>query len=292
MRITKKYSKKNPAPYYYLVHSVRIQGKIKKYEKYLGKEVPQNLDQLEDDLFRVIRQDKFNEKLKTIKKHYLEKISSYPRSAFEKEVDNFIIEFTFNTQKIEGSTLTFRETSLLLDKGITPSNKPIDDVIEAELHKKLISLTIQDKPAIILDTILQWHYILFSLTKSDIAGKIRTHGVKIPGSKFVPPSPVEIQPMLDELILWFNNNKKDTEPVELAGFMHLKFVTIHPFADGNGRLSRLIMNSILIEHNLPMIDIKYKNRSSYYKALEKSQTSEKEHYFLDWFLSYYCNNNL
>ena len=160
-------------------------------------------------------------------------------------VSVFATRFTYDTQRIEGSTLSLRDTANLLERGVTPRNKPIGDIKEAEAHKKLFFQILVSEKDLSLKTILEWHKFLFQDTKSDIAGKIRENRVGIPGSKFIPPLSVEIYPLVRVFLSWYQKNREKTHPVELAALMHLKFVTIHPFGDGNGRISRLIMNFIL-----------------------------------------------
>ncbi len=147
------------------------------------------------------------------------------------------------------------------------------------------------KKDISLDTVLYFHRKLFGETKNDIAGKLREHQVEIAGSKFTPPLAVEVYPLMEEFFKWYKKYNKLLNPVQLAGLVHLKLVTIHPFTDGNGRISRLIMNFILNRHGFPMLDITYKNRNSYYNALEKSQVKEQEHKFLQWFFRRYLKDN-
>lgn len=97
--------------------------------------------------------------------------------------------------------------------------------------------------------------------------------------------------MLRDFFKWYQKNKKNLHPVELAGLVHLKFVPIHPFGDGNGRISRLMMNFVLYKNGFPMLNISYKNRNSYYTALERSQIKKNEFIFLNWFLKRYIKEN-
>ena len=142
-----------------------------------------------------------------------------------------------------------------------------------------------------LKTILEWHKILFQDTKSDIAGKIRENRVGISGSKFIPPLPVEIYRLLRVFLSWYQKNREKTHPVELAALMNLKFVTIHPFGDGNGRISRLIINLFYEGRNTLFFNIPYEGRNSYYDALERSQMKKEPHYFLLWFIKNYIKDN-
>ena len=198
-----------------------------------------------------------------------------------------MIKFTYDTQRIEGSTLTLRETADVLEHGITPGNKSLDDVKEAEAHEKVFNEILEYKKDISLQIILKWHKQLLYETKPDIAGKVRKGQVEIGGSRFVPPTPVEMDLLLRDFFAWYGKHKKALHPIELAALVHLKFVTIHPFVDGNGRISRLMMNFILVKTGYPLFTVPYNNRSSYYTALERSQIKKEDYIFVRWFVKKY-----
>jgi Fic family protein len=280
----RKYGNKS---YYYLEHSFRLNGKIVKKERYLGGYIPKDVDKIKKDFLAKIYNQKWYILLDRIKTVYKKDIGSATASEKEKEIEGFMIKFTYDTQKIEGSTLTLKETANLLQHGITPSNKPNRDVKEAEAHSHIFYDMLNYKKDLTMQLILEWHYKLFENTKKDIAGKIRTRQVWIFGSKFIPPSPVEVSPLLEDFFRWYNKNKGSIHPVELAAAAHLKFVTIHPFIDGNGRLSRLVMNFILNKFGYPMLNISYKNRVGYYNALERAQVKKVNSIFVSWFFRRY-----
>jgi Fic family protein len=273
--------------YYYLEQSVREGGKIQKRVTYLGDKIPQNINEIKTKFLDGIYKEKWYADADRIKKNFSKEQRTIPKSVKEKELQTFVTRFTYDTQRIEGSTLTRRETADLLERGITPTSKPLRDVKEAEAHRDLFYEILKSKKDLTLQTILDWHWELFHQTKKDIAGKIRKYPVTIGGSKFMPPSPVEVFPMLTEFFQWYNKNKNKLHPVELAAIAHLKFVTIHPFGDGNGRVSRLVMNFILNKKNYPMLDISYEGRNSYYNALERSQLKKEDRIFLQWFTKRY-----
>lgn len=273
--------------YYYLEHSFREKGKVEKKEKYLGKTLPENIEELKRQFISEIYREKWFGLFDKIKEEYLAQKKSIPPSAGEKELENFVIKFTYDTNRIEGSTLTFRETSLLLEKGITPSAKPLNDVKEAEASRHAFYELLDCKKDISLELILYFHKKLFENTKKDIAGKLRQHQVAISGSRFTPPFPAEIYLLLMDFFRWYGKNKNKMHPVELAALVHLKLVTIHPFADGNGRISRLMMNFVLNKHTFPMLNIPYEKRAGYYRALERSQIRNDENIFLQWFFKRY-----
>ena len=107
----------------------------------------------------------------------------------------------------------------------------------------------------------------------------------------MPPSPVEIQPLLRAFFRWYDRNKHSMHPVELAAGVHLRFVTIHPFADGNGRMSRMLMNFVLHQHGFPLLNIPYEGRRGYYNALERSQVKENDSTFIPWFFRRYLKEH-
>ena len=273
--------------YYYLTQTIRKGSKFYIRERYLGKELPKDIDKIKKEFLYEIYKEKYFESLEAIQKEFLKQRSLSPKSSREKELGNFMIRFTYNTQRIEGSKLTLKETHNLLEGNITPKSKKLDDIKEAEAHKKVFYDMLGYNKDLSLQVVLYWHKSLFESTKKDITGKIRTHQVTISGSKFIPPFPAEIYTLLREFFTWYDNNKKKLNPVELACLVHLRFVSIHPFADGNGRISRLMMNFVLEKNNYPMFDIKYENRVGYYNTLERSQISKNDSFFLQWFFRNY-----
>lgn len=277
--------------YYYLEHTIRKNGKIQKKELYLGKNLPKNLEELKHKFISEIYTEKWFKLFDKIKKEFSRVQKIMPKSAKEKEIETFGIRFTYDTNRIEGSTLTLRETADLLEKGITPKAKPLCDIKEAEAHKKIFYETLSYKEDISLQLILYWHKGLFQEIKPDVAGKIRQHQVAISGSKFTPPFPAEIYPFLMEFFKWYNKTKDKLHPVEIAALAHLKFITIHPFADGNGRVSRLMMNFILHKYGFPLLNIPYEKRASYYNALERAQIKKDESIFLQWFFRRYVKEH-
>jgi Fic family protein len=272
--------------YFYLEHSFRKDGKVEKKELYLGKEIPKDIEKIKKEFISEIYNETWLNQLDKIKENYSREQKKTPDSAKEKEIENFMIKFTYNTQRIEGSKLTLRDTANLLEKGETPK-KLLRDIKEAEAHKKVFYEMLKYSKDLNLQIVLQWNKTLLSETKPDIAGKIRNHGVAISGSKFIPPLAIELDILLKEFFDWYSKNKGKLHPVALSALVHLKFVTIHPFSDGNGRISRLMINFILNKNGFPMLDIPYVNRNGYYTALERSQVKKDEKIFLQWFFKRY-----
>lgn len=291
MASIKKRITKNGLIYYYLVHSIRKgNNKIEKKEIYLGKEIPKHIDELKIKLLRESYKELYDS-IELIKKNYNKEIQNTPKSIKEKTLELFVTRFTYDTQRIEGSTLSLRDTANLLEKGITPKDKPIEDIKEAENHKRLFYKILEYKKDLSYSLILEWHKVLFHETKPDIAGNIRKYKVGISGSRFIPPLPVEIYPLMVDFFKWYNRNKEKLHPIELAALVHLKFVTVHPFGDGNGRISRLIMNFVLNKKGYPLFNIPYESRNSYYNSLERSQIKDEWNHFLLWFMKNYIKSN-
>lgn len=275
--------------YFYLEHTIRKNGRRVQRSQYLGRTIPKDIDKVRKEFEYQLNKEVWFNDYERIRRSFQAEQRTIPKSAIAKEQRQFSIKFTYNTQRIEGSTLSLKETLELIEHKVSPSGKPIEDAKEAEAHDELFQELIKLKKDISQDLVLESNWKLLKDTKPDVAGKLRRRGVGISGSKFVPPAPVEIQALLNDFFKWYNNAKRSTKmnPVELAGLVHLKFVTIHPFADGNGRVSRLLMNFVLNRHGFPMLNIEYSRRISYYSALERSQVNNEERPFMNWFFRRY-----
>lgn len=279
--------KKGKKEYFYLVHSYREGKFVKKKQIYLGGSIPKNIEEQKKKFIQEFYAEKFLKKIDRIKKNFNKEYKSMPKSAKEKSKENFAIKFTYNSQKIEGSTLTLKETANLLENGISPNSKPLVDIKEAEAHKKVFFDMLDYEKNMNLQSVLKWHKDLMQDTKKDIAGKTRNHNITIAQSKFRPPMHIELDFLLKEFFDWYNEVKKKLHPVELAALVHLKFVTIHPFSDGNGRISRLMMNFVLKNNNFPLLNIQYIKRTGYYNALERSQVKNNDNIFVQWLFRRY-----
>lgn len=273
--------------YYYLEHTIRTERGVTTKEKYLGTKIPNKIEELKTQFLSEIYKERWYPLLNKIKYNFTKEEQKIPKSVLEKQARVFSVKFTYDTNRIEGSKLTYKETADLLERGLTPSSKPVKDIKEAEAHEKLFYEILDYKKDLTLQTILYWHKKFFEGTKPDIAGKLREYQVAISGSRFMPPSPLEVPILLNEFFKWYNKNKEKLHPVELAALVHLKFVTIHPFGDGNGRTSRLLMNFVLHKYGFPLLNIPYENRSSYYTALERSQIKKADAIFVQWFFKRY-----
>ncbi|MCK5293756.1 MAG: Fic family protein [Arcobacteraceae bacterium] len=193
-------------------------------------------------------------------------------------------QLTYNSNAIEGSTLTYSETKLILNEGITIGGKSINEHLEVINHQEAISFieelaTIETKDITLRDIKSIHHLILKGIDKQN-AGVYRTKPVgvvKSDGEVHQFTDPLKIDEQMEEFIKWLNSNDID-EPILLATLVHIKFVTIHPFIDGNGRTARLLMNLILLQNGYPQAIIKVSNRVEYIQAIENSQASNNLEY--------------
>lgn len=181
--------------------------------------------------------------------------------------DEFIVEYTYNSNAIEGNTLTLRETDMVL-KGLTIDKKPLKDHMEAIGHKEAfdyVSQLVKDNIPLSEYIIKQIHYLVL-IDKSQDRGIYRRVPVTIAGAKHTPIQPYLIEPKIQELLDNYAHSEEDFIS-KLAKF-HIEFEGIHPFIDGNGRTGRLLVNLELMKLGYPPIDIKFTDRMSYYDAFD------------------------
>ena len=285
--VSTKKKEVNGKIYYYLNHTYRKNGKIIYKEKYLGSKLPDNMDQITQRFINDIYKEKWFGIFEMIKKGYSKELKKMPYEVLKRSIESFMVLFTYNTNRIEGSELSFKDTAIFLEYGITPKNIPIADIKEAEAHRKVFYDMLDYNGALCISIMLEWHKELFKETKPEIAGKIRDYQVYIVGTHFIPPNPLKVQTDISKFFRWYNKERNRLNPVELAALTHLKFESIHPFGDGNGRIGRLIMNFILHKNGYPMLNIAYTNRKSYYNALERSNIKKSDYVFASWFFRRY-----
>ncbi len=183
--------------------------------------------------------------------------------------DEFLIEYTYNSNAIEGNTLTLQETALVLE-GITIDKKPLKDHLEAVGHRDAflyVEELVKNKIPFSEQIIKQIHTLVL-MDRPEDRGVYRRIPVRIMGAYHVPPDPVLVPEQMERLVAEFVGNKK-LHPIERAALFHLKFEGIHPFVDGNGRTGRLILNLMLMQAGYPPINVKYSDRKRYYEAFDE-----------------------
>src|SRR3989344_8493338 len=219
--------------YYYLAHSFRKDGKVLHRERYLGKAIPGNVEEIKDAFLRECMQEGAIEKLKAIKRNFLKEWKKYPESVKKEMLIDLSISFTYNTNAIEGSTITLEETEDIIKNKIAP-NKPLRDVQETINHSKVFFKALNEKKELSNNLIMQWHEEIFRDTKSDIVGKLRDYLVKV--GSYIAPDWQDLNKLMREFIEWYDKSKNTMNTVEIAARAHYKFEKIHPFGDGNGRV--------------------------------------------------------
>ena len=197
------------------------------------------------------------------------------------------LEYTFESNRIEGNTLTLKETDLVINEGITIAGKSMREHLEAINHKEAIAFVkhlAEDQAALSERNVLSIHNLVLRGIDPENAGAYRKLQVMIKGSRHMPPQPYILAKAMEDYFIWYRDNKRALHPVLLAAEMHERLVTIHPFIDGNGRTARLVMNMILLQSGYVIANIKgdQKNRMMYYDALEKVQVDNDKEAFLEF----------
>ena len=272
--------------YYYLVKNIRIDNKWKKFTVYLGSNL--NKSQLIEkkksysklleqrskeyikkvDILLNIISDKDLKFLEIAKQKY-KNFSKQSLAVREKYYEWFVTTFTYNSNAIEGSTISLEETSLILFDKITPPNRTLREVREVENHKKAFDYMLAYKGDVNKKFVLRLHRILTKdILREDESGKFRKVQVFVRGEEQIPPKPELVPIEFNKLIKWYNKNKKKYHPIIVASYLHSAFEGIHPFVDFNGRTGRLLLNFILLKNELPAIDIRNKDRAEYYKNIK------------------------
>lgn len=185
------------------------------------------------------------------------------------------IEMVYNSNAIEGSTITLRETHLIVNEGITIDGKSWKEHLEVSNLFQAVTFAqeiVSEKVELDEQLVKQLHQIVMSATPGIQSGKYRNIEVRISGSKHVPVNSLEVPLAMRNLFEWLRIDGSSLHPVELAARVHHDIAYIHPFEDGNGRTSRLCMNFILMQNGFPPIIVKgdYDSRMKYYDALEKA----------------------
>lgn len=195
------------------------------------------------------------------------------------------LEYTFESNRIEGNTMTLRETDLVINEGLTISGKSMREHLEVINHHEAIAYIkdlMQKNMPINERELLTVHNLILRGIHPEDAGHYRKVQVMIQGSSHKPPQPFLVTKEMEDYFIWYETNKLSLHPIVLAAEMHERLVTIHPFIDGNGRTSRLVMNLILLQHGYIIANIKgdYDSRMHYYRTLETAQTKNNKEDFL------------
>lgn len=207
------------------------------------------------------------------KKAALDALRPLPPAIVRRLDEQFSAEWTYNSNAIEGNTLTLRETQLILETGLTIGGKSLVEHLEVVNHKSAIeyvqSLVAEPTP-ITSFTVRSIHQLVLSGIDDESAGSYRQVPVRITGSKHIPPAGWELSRIMDEWAQWLNGAAQSLHPVIRAAVAHHRLAAIHPFIDGNGRTARLLMNLLLLRAGYPPTIIMQSNRRQYYRVLAQA----------------------
>ncbi|WP_027625274.1 Fic family protein [Clostridium lundense] len=208
------------------------------------------------------------------KKTLLDNKRPFNKVAIDNLKKYFDVELTYNSNAIEGNTLTITETKVILEEGLTIGRgKSLREHLEVINHKEAIDYIedIVNKNIDISERVVRdLHHIILKSIDNKNAGEYRKVNVLISGSQHRPVEHFLVQEKMNELVNWYKDNKDKLHPIELAAKFHFKYVYIHPFIDGNGRTARLLMNLILMRSGYPITVIRTEERDEYMKTLEKA----------------------
>jgi Fic family protein len=282
--------KKGKAKLYYLAHSFRDNGKVRKVRRYLGKDLThKKLESLKENAGKAILEqigfyksirDPLHTVLSPTEKESIKSLIAEGEVEVihlsEKDWGTFVENFTYDTNAIEGSALSLPEVRNIIRKNKWPKHGSKEDISEAYGVAEAVAFIRKTKEHISLDFIKELHRIVFNNSKT-FAGKLREKSMEVvvadsSGRVLHRGAPQrKVVSLLKELIDWYGKNKKKYHPIVLAAVVHNQFENIHPFQDGNGRVGRLLLNNILLKHSLPPVNIEFKKRGDYYSSLRAYQ---------------------
>jgi len=263
---------------YYLVHSYRKEDKVEKIRKYLGsnlskKELERKKEKAEKIILELLEEINTKVFFFTLTKKQVQTLNNYNNKIYvihlsKYEWENFTEDFVYNTNAIEGSTVTEEEVPEILHKK-KPENA---EEIETKGVAKAVNYIRKTKEDLSLNLLLKLHELCFKGSKY-FAGQFRKVNVVVRNSigqilhAGVPKE--ELKDYLNDFIEWYKKNKNNFKPLVLAAILHNQFEHIHPFQDGNGRVGRLLLNFILLKNNYPPINIMFEDRYEYYRTLQE-----------------------
>lgn len=277
---------------YYLAHSYRKEGKIRKVRVYLGeglseealakkrKEAEEKLSErlqsaiIIRDPYRSVLAPAEAEELRTLEAKGKIKLLHLSEDDWLK----FTEAFTYNTNAIEGSSVTGKEVSGILEKNKWPE-RPKAEISETYGVAEAVAYIRKTREHVSPGLMRELHRIIFRNSKP-FAGRFRERGMEVAvvdgaGNVIHRGAPSsQVAPLLKELAKWYDENRPKYPPLVLAAVVHNQFESIHPFQDGNGRVGRLLLINILLKHGLPPLNIELKNRKAYYAALHAYQKSQ------------------
>ena len=261
-----------------LLQDGRIEGAVKVGNSWnipidAEKPVDKRIIKPDDNKFIIDLDDNYFEEVDSLKRK-LDSKRPIPKETLKSLRESINLEWTYNSNGIEGNTLTLRETQVVLE-GITVGGKSIKEHLEAINHEKAILFLddlVKDNEPISEWNIKNIHQLILKDIDNENAGRYRKENVTIKGATHIPPDYLKVPELMEKLILTYNT-WNEYHPIIQAALLHGELVKIHPFVDGNGRTSRLLMNLDLMNNGYNPVIIKKESRLKYYEALDKAHTT-------------------
>ncbi len=254
--------------YYYLTETKRENGKWKKTRKYLGVHSKSGFEKPRKENPKPQLSKKEIQIIELIRRNYTQRHSIGPNT-WEEDKER-MVSFIYNTNAIEGNTLTLKETASVLE-GKKIASKP-KDVREVHNMKECVDFIFKSKKEITEEFILGMHKMEMNGIMTD-AGNYRQVDVKV-GNYICPPHE-EIPKLMKAFIEWYQSIRDAMHAFELAALVHTRFVRIHPFQDGNGRMARLLMNYVLVKNKYPLVNIFNDEKLLYYLVLREIDAKKR-----------------
>jgi len=282
----------NGKNYLYAEHSFRLpDGKVKKISKLIQKQDDKDNEEVKQYFLKrqieyhqkyALRNYKIDsifteeqlKKLETIKIEYKKILKKFTKKQIKDILDRFTINFTYESNALEGNSLTLKDVTFILSENIVPKDKDLREVYETRNTREAHELLFNNKIKITEKDMIKVHSILVKDTGVQIGFKKIPNYLLMRNLKTTPPEKVEFE--INELIKWYNQHKNDFHPLRLATEFHARFERIHPFEDGNGRTGRVLLNAILLEKNYPPLIIRKTSRVAYFSSLEAFDKGHKD----------------
>lgn len=211
------------------------------------------------------------ENIEAIKLHFNKRFLKLDDKTKKDVYETFLVDFAYNTTSLEGNTITLKEADRLLTENLTPKDRTPREIFDLQNTQKVFSYLLEEKPSLNEKLVIDVHDML--LKNIDDRKGYRIHDIRVLGSRFKATPYSYISTDMGLLFKWYNKHKSKLHPFVLAGVFHQKFEKIHPFADGNGRTGRMILNYMLMNERCPPLIIRKINRAKYLNALSSADKS-------------------
>ena len=256
--------------YFYLEHPVKINGRVKKYSKYLGKVIPENEEELKKQFLFEINSSRWAA-VSELAKGKMESLQDGLSSEqLENMQHNSALSFTANSLMISGSKITMLELKRLIEESRVPKWRTSGEIKEAKAHYEIARDNYKRTLEFSFDLIVDWHWRLFRESRPSVAGMVK-----------------DSVPVAMEIESYYHENSRKVEKTMLAALIHWKLIRERPFLEGNDIIARLSMNWLLQMHGYPVLDLEFNERKRYESALQKSILQNDESIFLKWFFLKY-----